>query len=142
MELTKILLLFVAGTIMIMLSGCKTESPANPFDNISLTENAPAISNGTNSFAFSITGNNFTKSYEYIIKMNSKSLGIAITVANRSRGDVIITLFSDTNVKVFTRNLSTNTALSETFEFESTVNRIQIQFTNFTASFNCAVIAK
>ncbi|MCL4549011.1 MAG: hypothetical protein M1495_10605 [Bacteroidetes bacterium] len=142
MKLTKLVSLVLTGAVLFALSGCKKDSVTNPFDNISTTENAPTFSNNTNSFAFSVTGNNFTKNYEYIIKMNSQTLGIALTITNRSRGNVIMSLFDDTNSKVFTRDLSTNTALSETFNFEANVNRIQIQFTNFTASFKCAITAQ
>lgn len=142
MKLTRFSLLLVFGIAILTMSGCKKDSVTNPFDNISLTENAPTVANSTNSFAFAINGNDYTKNYEYILNMNTQNLGIAITITNRTRGSVAIYLFSETNAKVFSRELSSNTASSETFTFDSRVNRIQIQFTNFTASLNCAVSTK
>ncbi|MEW5842862.1 MAG: hypothetical protein AB1775_06335 [Bacteroidota bacterium] len=142
MKLIRILLLFAASFTLITISGCKKDSVSSPFDNVTLTENAPTFSNGTNSFAFSINANNFTKINEYILNMNTQTIGVAITVTNFSRGSATLELYSDTNVKVFSRNLSSNTASSETFTFDSRVARTQIHFTNFTATFNCAVTAK
>lgn len=142
MKLARILFLSVAGIFMITISGCKKDSLTNPFDNINITENTPTFSNSANSFAFSINATEFTKIYEYIISMSSQTLGIALTVTNRTRGSVTVLLYDDKNNKVLTRDLSTNVASSETLNFEANVNRIQIQFTNFTATFNCAITAK
>ena len=142
MKLARIFFLCAAGIFIIILNGCKKDSVTNPFDNINVTENTPTFSNSANSFAFSINATEFTKTYEYIISMSSQTLGIALTVTNRTRGSVTVLLYDDKNNKVLTRDLSTNVASSETLNFEANVNRIQIQFTNFTASFNCAITAK
>ena len=142
MKLARILFLFVTGIFMITINGCKKDPPTSPFDNISLTENAPTFSNDTNSFSYSLTANNFTKINEYILNMKTQTIGIAITVTNFSRGSATLELYSDTNVKVFSRNLSSNTASSETFMFDSRVTRTQIHFTNFTATFKCEITAK
>ena len=142
MKLARIFFLCVAGIFMITLSGCKKDSVTSPFDNVNVTENTPTLSNSANSFAFSINATEFTKTHEYIISMSSQTLGIALTVTNRTRGSVTVLLYDDKNNKVLTRDLSTNVASSETLNFEANVNRIQIQFTNFTATFNCAITAK
>ena len=142
MKLARIFFLCAAGIFMITINGCKKDPPTSPFDNIPLTENAPTFSNNTNSFSYSLTANNFTKINEYILNMNTQTISIAITVTNFSRGSATLELYSDTNVKVFSRVLSSNTASSETFTFDSRVTRTQIHFTNFTATFNCAITAK
>ena len=142
MKLARIFFLCAAGIFMITINGCKKDPPTSPFDNIPLTENAPTFSNNTNSFSYSLTANNFTKINEYILNMNTQTISVAITVTNFSRGSATLELYSDTNVKVFSRVLSSNTASSETYTFDSRVTRTQIHFTNFTATFNCAITAK
>ena len=142
MKLLRIIALLVLGTMMISFNGCKKDSVANPFDNISLTENAPTFSNNTNSFAFSINANNYIHIYEYNLNMNTQTLGIAITVTNRLRGTAIIELYSDTNLKIFSRELSTNITSSEELTFDSHISRIQIHFMDLTATLNCAITAK
>lgn len=122
--------------------GCEDAGEITQLDILNYNENNPAVANAQNSFSISVKANIYNAALEYPITFDKFSLDLALSIDNLSAGDVSIQVYNDSKQMLYKGDFTQKVALAQTITLEEKPTKIKLIFTNFTASFSCAINAK
>ena len=137
-----ILMIFI---FTLFLISCDGENSILSVDNDNIIDieientNSPRVIKENGSFSFGLRGKDYSGTTSEPVNFGTENVVLAINLENHKAGRCVMTIKSDYNTVLFSKEITSNIIYSEELDLEDYPEQVTLNFYDFTGTIKVAV---
>ena len=129
----------------LLLISCDTDNSILSVDNDNIIDieientNSPRVIKENGSFSFGLRGRDYSGTTSEPVYFDTEKVVLAINLENHSSGRCVMTIKSDYNNVLFTKEITGNIIYSEELDLDDYPEQVTLNFYDFTGTIKVAV---
>ena len=141
----KKMIILMISTLSLFLLSCEGDNPILSVENDNIIDieientNSPRVIKENGSFSFGLRGRDYSGTTSEPVYFDIENVVLAINLENHKSGRCVMTIKSDYNNILFTKEITSNIIYSEEISLDDYPEQIVLNFYDFTGTMKVAV---
>ncbi|MBN2279166.1 MAG: hypothetical protein JXQ65_01155 [Candidatus Marinimicrobia bacterium] len=137
--------MFVTIMLAVYMVSCEGDSSILSVDNDNIIDieiedtNSPRVIKENGSFSFGLRGKDYSGTTSEPVHFDTEQIVLAINLENHQSGRCVMTIKSNYNQVLFTKEITNNIIYSEALDLDDYPEQITFNFFDFTGTIKAAV---